>query len=100
MSVKTQTESLSVAGTTTAAVEVPALSNPRLSGMVVVTGSPVYTVKYSLDGINYLPLGTDLTSQSTSQDFTVVFPIKDLKVSFDSGTGTVKLIVRADFGGF
>lgn len=99
MAVVTKSATQSVGGKGTA-FEVPAISNPRLTGMVLITGSPTYTVEYSLNGEDYLALSTALTSQVTSKDFTIVFPIKDVRIDFVSGSGTVKLIVRADFGGF
>jgi hypothetical protein len=99
MAVVTHKETLAAVGKSTA-VRLPALANPRMTGMVIITGSPTYTVEYSLDGTNYLPLATDLTSQTVNKDFTVVFPTLDIRVDFVSGTGTVALIARFDKGGF
>jgi hypothetical protein len=80
---------------------VPGIRDPRISGMVVVqSGTPTYTVEYTLDGTYFLPLTADLTSITSSNDFTVVFPVKGIRVNFTAGTGELILILRYDDGGF
>ncbi|AUR81818.1 hypothetical protein NVP1015O_04 [Vibrio phage 1.015.O._10N.222.51.E5] len=82
-------------------VKLAAIDNPRLSGMVIIkSGTPTYSLEYSLDGRNFLPLSNDLNSTTLSNDFTIVFPIHSIRLNVTAGIGEAELIVRYDDGGF
>ncbi|AUR83367.1 hypothetical protein NVP1139A_04 [Vibrio phage 1.139.A._10N.261.48.C6] len=97
-----QTLSFTVNGTgATAPVPVPAVDNPRLIGMVHVdSGTPIYTVEYTLDGTRWKPLESAVEGVSVTEDFVVVFPVKALRLSVFSGDGATTMVVRYDDKGF
>lgn len=75
------------------AIGISDTNDVRISYAVAVSGSVVYTVQHSLDGITYFD-NSDNTGQSTSQDGNYIFPVRDVRVNVTSGTGTATLHVR------
>ena len=65
----------------------------RISYAVVVTGTVNYTVQHSLDGINFFD-NSDNTSQTTSQDGNYVFPVRAVRVKYNSGSGSFVFNLR------
>ena len=65
----------------------------RISYAVVVTGTVNYTVQHSLDGVNFFD-NSDNTSQTTSQDGNYIFPVRAVRVKYNSGTGSFVFNLR------
>lgn len=75
------------------AISIQDTSDIRISyGVIVVSGSPVYTVQHSLGNSDFIN-NTDVQSQSTTQDGNYVFPVQEVRVNVESGTGVVRLHV-------
>lgn len=66
--------------------------NPKVSYVVIVSGTVVYSVQHSLDGINFMD-NSDVTSQSTNKDGNYIFPVEAVRVNVESGSGTATLTV-------
>jgi hypothetical protein len=60
--------------------------------VIVVSGSPTWTVQHSVGGEDYVN-NTDNQSQQTTQDGNYVFPVQSIRVNVESGTGVVRLHV-------
>lgn len=60
-----------------------------LINAIIKEGTPTYTIEYSIDGEDYLPLGD--ADRTVSDDTTLVFPVHSIRVTL-SQPGTVKLI--------
>lgn len=75
---------------TSAALTVTHRLNPKVSYVVIVTGTVTYSVQHSLDGINYLD-NSDAADQSVSVDGNYIFPVESVRVNVTAGTGTALL---------
>lgn len=64
---------------------------------IIKSGAPTYTIEYSINGEDYIPLGA--ADRNVSDDTTLVFPVHSIRVAV-TGTGTVKLIALFNDGGF
>lgn len=65
----------------------------RISYAVSVVGTVNYTVQHSLDGITYFD-NTDNLNQTASKDGNYIFPVRDVRININSGSGTATLHVR------
>ena len=65
----------------------------RISYAVVVTGTVNYTVQHSLDGLNFFD-NSDNTAQTTSQDGNYIFPVRAVRVKYNSGSGSFVFNLR------
>lgn len=64
---------------------------------VVTSGTPTYTLEYSINSVDYLTLN-GVSGQTTSTDTTLVFPVDAIRVNITAGTGTVKLVILHNDG--
>lgn len=92
MSIQTKFVAQTGAGNSSA-IDVMDTNDVRISYAVSVSGTVNYTVQHSLDGITYFD-NTDTAAQTTSQDGNYVFPVRDVRVKVNSGSGTATLHVR------
>lgn len=60
--------------------------------VIVVSGSPTYTVQHSLGNDDFVN-NTDNQDQTTTQDGNYVFPVQSVRVNVTAGTGEVRLHV-------
>lgn len=76
-----------------AAISIQDTSDIRISyAVIVVSGSPTYTVQHSLGNDDFVN-NTDNQDQTTTQDGNYVFPVQSVRVNVTAGTGTVRLHV-------
>ena len=67
-------------------------------GMAIVPSGATAAVQYTLDDAEWLAL-TDMGALTESNDFTIVFPVKAVRLSVATAAATpCKLIVRQDDG--
>lgn len=92
MSVQSKSVSQAVVGESEA-IDIFETKEIRVSYGVTVTGSVVYTVQHSLNGITFYD-NTDNTAQTTSRDGNYIFPVRSVRVNLVSGTGSVVLDIR------
>ena len=93
-----------VAGTAQSPVAVidPYISPSNVALNVQVTGTVDYTVQYTFDDIfaaNYSPSAGSwtnhptLTTQTTTKDSNIAYPVRGVRILLNSGTGTAKLTI-------
>lgn len=92
MTIRTQKVSQTAAGNSEA-ITIADTNEIRVSYAIAVSGTVNYTVQHSLDGIDYFD-NADNAAQTTAQDGNYVFPVRDVRVKVNSGTGTATLHVR------
>ena len=98
MAYKTQTVTQTNVGTST---DLKIIRKPEnfkcLIHAVVTSGSPTFTLEYSINSVDYITLN-GLSGQTASIDTTLVFPIDAIRTTITGGTGTVKLIILHNDG--
>jgi hypothetical protein len=71
-------------------------------GATVVSGTPTYTVQYTFDDVfapGYTPASGNwtnhpsLTTQTTTKDSNIAYPVTAVRFSITSGTGVVSLAI-------
>lgn len=92
MPIKTNTQSITGVGTTTA-IGIHDTNDVKIAWMVVVTGTVTYTLEHSLDDINYID-NTDALNKTTNFDGNYILPVRSVRAKITAGTGTATLIVR------
>ena len=78
------------AGSTNVAVTDYYVSPFNIGFGVVVTGTVNYTVQHTFDGTNWFNHPT-IASQTTNQDGNYAFPILQVRLTVNSGTGTAAM---------
>jgi hypothetical protein len=75
---------------------------------VLVTGTVDYTVQYTFDNVfanNYVPASGNwvdhpsLTTQTTTKDSNIAYPVQGIRIKCNSGAGTARLTAIQAGGG-
>jgi hypothetical protein len=75
---------------------------------VTVTGTVNYTVQYTFDDVfdsGFNPASANwvdhpsLTSQTTTKDSNIAYPVRGIRLAGNSGTGTTRLVIIQAGGG-
>ena len=85
-----QTQSQTGAGSTNGIVTDYYISPFNIGFGVVVSGTVNYTVQHTFDGTNWFN-HPDVASATTNQDGNYAFPVAQIRLTVNSGSGTATL---------
>lgn len=85
-----QTQSQTGAGSTNGIVTDYYISPFNIGFGVVVSGTVNYTVQHTFDGTNWFD-HPDVASATTNQDGNYAFPVVQIRLTVNSGSGTATL---------